>query len=122
MQITQQEIFDIVAPSLLSQNEQSLNEYGDCSYRGTGSLKCAVGMCITDEEYTFRMEDNDVAELVNQLLLPKHLVPHTDFLTQLQELHDCNEPYEWKIELEDLAHTYNLTASYLLQVTEWTAS
>lgn len=63
---TNQEIFDIAATHLLTQNKQStairLDSYGRsqtvCLYRGPNGLMCGIGPFIPDEKYTPEMEGN----------------------------------------------------------------
>ena len=53
--MTLQEIFDKVATHLLTQ-PRSINDVGDCLYRGPDGKKCAAGILIPDEEYNSMME------------------------------------------------------------------
>jgi hypothetical protein len=48
--MTNQELFDFVCSSVIKQGRPSVNEYGDCRYRGRNGLKCAAGFLLTDEQ------------------------------------------------------------------------
>lgn len=119
-QLTQQDIFNTVYVHLLIQNKASAEDpatvagVGSCLYRGPNGLKCAVGAVITDEEYTPKMEGTcegggNVKSIHDAGLLPARLVPHIQFLTSLQSVHDHFPPTEWKDRLNGVARMYNLT-------------
>lgn len=79
-----QEIFDTVAKHLATQGCQSLSATGDCSYRGERGLKCAVGILISDEEYTPFMEGNGPGHEA----LPNWFGQFESLLRDLQSVHD----------------------------------
>ena len=79
---TLQEVFDIVSKHLLKQNERSGFSDDSCSYRGPNGLKCAAGILIPDEEYTFdSFEGKDWSHLVqNRYVESRFSKEITDFL------------------------------------------
>ena len=52
---TSQEVFDVVAKHLLTQNAKSMDDPWDemCAYRGENGRRCAVGALIPDDLYSF---------------------------------------------------------------------
>lgn len=107
--MTKQEIFDIVAKHLLTQNCKALGLDGRCSYRGDAGTKCAVGILISDEEYYPEMEGFNVTGLK----LPDRLLPHIDFLTRFQIIHDGCNVEDWEALLLNTAKKYHLSAETL---------
>jgi hypothetical protein len=106
---TEQEVFDIVANHLLTQNRQSLvyDDFVDetCAYRGRYNTKCAAGILIPDEYYTQELEGNGWKKLVENSLVPPNFM---DLIAKLQSIHDLHEPKYWKQKLRDLASKHNL--------------
>lgn len=82
-----QEVIDSVYASLVAQGAPSISGSRTCHYRSPYGLKCAVGICLTDDEYTPDMEGVQVNELGDRL--PARLRPHTETLYQLQMAHDA---------------------------------
>jgi hypothetical protein len=124
--MTTQEIFDIIAKHLLTQNKKSTfprkykgplgdSYYEDvCAYRGDNGLKCAVGALIKDECYNSGIETKRVnSDLVLQALecsLENKLEDEDlKLLTELQYIHDAQDPKDWKIELSRLAAYFKLS-------------
>lgn len=85
-QATAQEVFDQVALHLLTQGERSINEEGNCAYRGRMGLKCAGGCLIGDDEYDERMENKSW----NSGRMAEFGVPkaHKQLILSLQVIHD----------------------------------
>jgi hypothetical protein len=106
---TEQEVFDIVAKHLLTQNRQSLitDDFVDetCAYRGRYNTKCAAGILIPDEYYTQELEGNGWRKLVENSLVPPNFM---DLIAGLQFIHDMHKPIRWKEKLEELAKTHKL--------------
>lgn len=104
-QSTAQEVFDQVATHLLTQNQKSLQFCNDnildlCMYRGAGTLKCAAGCLIADEEYDPTLEKASWKTLVKRDIVPKE---HSTLIIDLQCIHDRTEVSEWKEELQHFA-------------------
>jgi rubredoxin len=124
-----QDIFNKVATHLLKQDEPSFRTdmTGGCAYRGVGGLRCAIGALIPDEKYTEEIEGRSAAHVsVIQILNDSgYTIDHdgpiveqgeatgtdVDFLIDLQELHDFNDPLDWFELLVVLAKKYSLRTS-----------
>jgi hypothetical protein len=108
---TNQEIFDIVAKHLLTQNEKSIRKnsntrtQGVCAYRGDNGCKCAAGVLIPDEHYLKDMEGHSWFRLISKDLVPSEF---QHLIRALQSLHDNCDVSDWKKELKDLATSHNL--------------
>lgn len=101
---TAQEVFNQSAGHLLSQMKRSA-EYGlGCRYRA-GSLKCAAGVFISDEEYTSEMEGALWGTLRFRGLVPEE---HSSLILMLQAIHDSCSPNVWSQKLQELAQRENL--------------
>jgi hypothetical protein len=111
-QATEQQVFDQVARHLLTQKEKSSdidNDRGSlgCLYRydnGTRVLKCAGGCLISDEE--FRQSFNSLRNGIGwQSLIAVDIAPreHCDLIYKLQDIHDCEQPKNWRGDLIRLA-------------------
>lgn len=119
--LTDQEMFDIVARHLLTQNERSEMCDGTCAYRGPNNLKCAVGCLIPDSEYESRYEGIalygdfpvDPEKLANEADLFQYLVTEIsdnfNLMAALQQLHDEGYVYEWHNNLRALASDWDLS-------------
>lgn len=116
-QHTLQEVFDVVATHLLTQNKKAQHEEtGECMYRTCDGLRCAVGVLIPDELYDPNMEWTGVVtvtERATKTPMQSRLVvayePYLELLTSLQTIHDRSLPSEWPGALSNLAKEYRLT-------------
>lgn len=111
-----QELFDIVAKHLLTQNQPAV-AYGRCAYR-SGDLKCAVGCLIDDKNYNEDIEGKSikhekVIKAVENSLGTPLSKEKINFLSDLQDIHDHTEPDDWKKGLEDFAVNYNLRFNHV---------
>lgn len=116
-EMTNQEIFDIVAAHLIKQNRRSMRD-GRCVYRGENGDMCAVGCLIKDEFYTSALEDHNffedsVREAVAKSLSLNELSLGSDtykLLLALQSLHDrLTHPHTFEERLAKLAIRFKLT-------------
>lgn len=110
---TKQQVFDQVATHLLKQNQQCRSFDSQCVYRGgkDNNLMCAAGCLIGEDEYKPEMDragyvDNvsfgsNWTSLIKRGLVPE--TPHTNFIADLQDLHDHVTPDKWAMRLETLA-------------------
>ena len=81
-----------------------------CCYRDGNGLSCAIGHCISDDDYSEFLEsrsvdDPDILRRIN------HQPEDLDFLMELQDCHDLEasrSPHMMKRELECFARNYNL--------------
>lgn len=86
--MTEQDIFDIVYPAMIKQGKPAIDEKGNCKYRAPDGSKCAVGHLLEDDEYNPEIEGNSVEEAGIAHLIPDRLLPHVQFLVDLQHAHD----------------------------------
>lgn len=107
-EMTKQEVFDIVAEHLLTQNERAYDQHLGCMYRSPQGLKCAVGVLIPDEQYDPKMECGGIYTL-NRNFPQLGFKVHEDLLKHLQEVHDGNESTEhWRSRLRNIALSQKL--------------
>jgi hypothetical protein len=113
--MTAQEIFDRVWTHFVVEgNPRSMDEDGDCVYRGPEGQKCAVGIFIPDTEYRSGIEGSDAKALLSGSDCPPSLVPmreHADLLDDLQIAHDgaCNGNGDVDPRLRIVANEHSLT-------------
>ena len=105
---TAQEVFDFVAHHLLTQNEKSARGYV-CGYKSQGTLKCAAGCLISDENYDKSFESY-TWDLVSTKL---GMVNQWSLVRDLQMLHDHTIVRKWKNELIDLANFRGLSTAVM---------
>ena len=107
--MNKQEVFNTVKKHLLTQNAKSMNEVGDCAYRGLHKRKCAIGIFIPDNLYTYKLEMTTV-NFVWALIFPYEILSMYDrlFLHSLRNVHDECEVDDWERELKVVAEKWNL--------------
>lgn len=111
--MNQQQIYDRVKKHLLTQMQQCGND-SSCLYRGADGTKCAIGALIKDKFYSPKLEHKGPREEIVQDALRKSFGLHpkqpidTDFLGELQEIHDDYSPEDWQNELARFALDYGL--------------
>ena len=96
---TEQEVFDIVAKHLLTQNARSRNLLGVCLYRSSNGQKCAAGCLIPDKIIVSNFEGLNWCDLINHHSFPDN---HSSLISRLQFIHGRHETSEWKKELKSL--------------------
>lgn len=119
---SRQEIFDIVAVHLLTQNKKSV-AYDSFmyrhQYRGDNGLKCPIGCLISDEDYMELIEGYMPAGLFQtfpRIMKASGLREEdSEFLRSLQIIHDFNTVKFWPYELRIFARNNELDASCLEQ-------
>jgi hypothetical protein len=115
--MNKQELFEFVIDKLIEQGVQSVDEYGDCMYRGVDGAKCAVGHLIKDEFYNEEYENNSCCheQVEDALMLSGVDREYNNFLTKLQDFHDAHG--SWSKEglritrIIEFAKNYNLDYS-----------
>lgn len=120
--MTKQEIFNKVAKHLLRQSKRSVNEGGQCMYRGPNNTRCAVGCLIPKSAYQPAMEGRLAANLLISFpaVVRCGLVPANMSLVQaLQDIHDEVEPENWRRELMALAKRRKLDPKVLEHGRPW---
>lgn len=100
---TEQKLFDFVATHLLTQRTRSnsVEAYSRCLYRGPSGLKCAIGACISDENYSTEFEGYSAKQVILEHFYEgRHLIV---LATHLQRIHDLDTPNNWKFSLRKIA-------------------
>lgn len=115
--------YDKVVEHLLTQKERAIDESGDCRYRTSNGLKCAVGCLIPDENYSINFEGRKVSFfMLNEILnfekieekLDKWEKHHLlDFLLNLQRIHDRMHLNQWYYIFKAFAQGENLNTDVL---------
>ena len=116
MTLSCQQIYNKVAKHLLTQNERSVDGDGCCMYRGNNGLKCAIGCLIKNDYYDCEKEGNTVDEIRVMLYNSDVIAENSStknynkilLMGDLQDVHDNNEPEEWKEELKKVAKQHCL--------------
>lgn len=104
-----QEIFNIAYLGLASQGfEKSVGLTSSCAYRGKDNHKCAIGYCLSDEDYNEEMEGRTALSDIVYYALKTNVNPDT--LVEMQRCHDfSNDPTNRKEEFVSFAKHYRLT-------------
>jgi hypothetical protein len=120
-----QELFNEAAPALLKQNKVSQipDPYREvcsadlaCAYRGADGLKCAIGHVLTDAEFEAlggaEINSAGVGDVLKHANCPARLkTAGSDFLSDLQTIHDSRKPVEWAGRLRAFAAEHGLSAA-----------
>ena len=120
IEMTMQEVFDVVAAHLLAQGQRSTIRLGEddtlsCAYQTPDGLKCAIGCLIPEYKYSKDFEGVNVRGLADEdqggQVIPR--VTDSDdefsFLLSLQRIHDAVDPKDWQNYLEEFALDNDLT-------------
>lgn len=103
----EQETFDAMVWHLRRQNQKSMDQYGQCRYRGPSGLMCAVGFLIPDSDYCGKMEHKSaLAWPVNDTL--RQYRHNLDLCRRMQLIHDKIDLSEWERGFKDVAQEFNL--------------
>jgi len=105
--LTPAEIFYKVSDHLLTQLTRS-NIGGQCRYRGSKGLKCAIGCLIENDEYDGSMEGDSVGFLFNTYTFRNFDNSHENMLGDLQTIHDKTSVKEWPWGLENVRQRYHI--------------
>lgn len=109
--MTAQEIFDQVVRHLLTQRHRATANgdlEGLCCYRTFGGMRCAVGCLIPDDVYSPTMEQKSIGMLWRGWPELAWMQEHDELLSELQCLHDNEEPEDWEVELLQVALDHGL--------------
>jgi hypothetical protein len=107
---TKQEIFDRVVSHLRKQGKQSKDIVGRCSYRNGSGLMCAAGCLIPDDVYDPDFEGwglykhSSVVAWFDDRFGPNM----TNFIYELQVIHDGYGPLKWEQKFKELASVHGL--------------
>lgn len=107
-----QEVFDYAVTFLLTQNERSVDSYGDCKYRSISkegkALKCGGGCFISDEEYNLQLESNTWTGLLETSRVPE---AHYRLIKRFQSIHDGYPVSQWREGFTGLAEQAELSSA-----------
>lgn len=124
---TQQETFETVYRALLAQGEPSVTrdpkgEVQECSYRGDGGMKCAVGHLIPDADYHGDLEGcrasngHDAHGGTGPAVILRRLGHHVALCERLQDAHDLALTHDlerWKSYMADVAAEFGLAVPHV---------
>jgi hypothetical protein len=112
---TAQQLFDLISTHLLTQKSKSTDGKA-CFYRDQDGKKCALGIVISDAEYSPTMErqtlsmllqnNGDGYQLSHDTAVEMRL--NFDLLRALQVIHDVNYPDMWAHSLQRIAEEFRL--------------
>lgn len=114
-----QDMFDTIVMHLRWQGRKSLNQNGNCVYRGDDGDKCAVGCLIPDYLYRTSLESVsclEIGENNEYAALKDYLLDDWDqdvddclcFLREMQIIHDEQEVADWELAFLEVASKYSL--------------
>ena len=123
--MNEQQVFDKVLDGLRKQGCISVDEGGECMYRGVNGTKCGIGMLIADEHYHEGLEENSVFEprvvealslsgidIDSDLLVSIQNSLHDTYSSELQKEGNIKEYPAWlEHQAKYLATTFNLNYS-----------
>lgn len=114
--MTHQQAFNRIARHLMKQGEHSkeIGDYGSCLYRGPNGTKCAIGALIPDSQYDENFEGEDLVVIRMKARALKGL--RIAFLSEMQGVHDNNDPDKWAEELLKFAKQHRLKIPACIQV------
>lgn len=114
--MTEQEVFNKVWDHIINQGEPSVNEVGDCLYRGPNGLKCAAGIFLTNKQAEKLDAESGTTWVKAVQMFPNLEKFPNKLIMQLQECHDYSSSVrdddfveEFKRQVIAIADKYNLT-------------
>ena len=108
--MTKQEIYNIVAKHLLTQNERAVDSDG-IKYKCSDGRMCAIGVLIPEEKYDPDIEGMSIDYIIDELM--PDLFIHDDLLRDLQDIHDQSNEMFWRSDLSELAGYHGLNDDIL---------
>ena len=86
---------------LLNQGRKSTNRYGVCKYRGEAGCRCALGMFITDEEYTPEMDRINNLKEIHEKFPDLHIWEMAPLAVwrRCMEVHDHASQYSFAFDI-----------------------
>lgn len=103
-----QQIFEFIAYNLLKQGSKSVGDDGLCRYRGPGGQKCAVGFCMSDDEYLHILEGHSIESPVFKRFGID--ADHLRLLGHFQIIHDSMAVEGWELCVLELAQNHAYAA------------
>lgn len=124
--VTDRDIFKKISKALIKQDEQSVDEDGDCVYRGESfdndhKTKCAVGHIINTKNYKPSLENRSIAspKVKNAIRLsnPNWKIGQHGWLmlNNLQLVHDENDVSGWSNNFEEMESQFTKSGNYKLK-------
>lgn len=111
---TEQAVFEKAVVHLLTQNQKSVHDVDTCMYRSPDGLMCAVGIFIPDDVYDQKLERMSVNAVLERFGISEETGRvKTLILTQLQSLHDRNDPSLWFEGAELIARRWGLDTTFM---------
>jgi len=113
-EMDRQKIFNEVRAHALKQQKRAIRDYdGTCMYRAPNGLKCFIGAVFPDEIYKPEMECMGIHALVRDYpeiheFFEVEREEDTQFLSNLQCIHDSVIVEQWEENLKDFAKRYGL--------------
>ena len=107
--MTNQEAMDIMVTHLLKQNAKAAtgsDGYLTCLYRAPEGKQCAVGCLIPDDQYYELLEDMNLHDVIPEVDALQGV--SYGLLTDMQNMHDQEEPKLWRDQMEDIALAHGL--------------
>lgn len=105
---TLQQIIEFVAYALLKQGKKSHVGFS-FAYRGEDGLRCAVGFCISDDEYVPEMEGKTLRQATRGPFDSYHVTSERiSLLDSLQVIHDARDVSQWEDAILKLARDSRL--------------
>jgi hypothetical protein len=116
--ITPQEFFDKIVRHLLKQGKKALHERTRkistvCAYLAADGCRCAAGCHIPRRDYRKAMEGKNVIALLIENPKLKPRFPDLFLATELQQVHDLNEPETWRDKLLAVGKHHGLSTACL---------
>jgi hypothetical protein len=104
-----QRAFDHVYVKLKEQGTKSVDEKGNCAYRGENGLKCAAGHLCKDSITEHEGTSFDHIDNIYSYILDEFFGVDIVMVTDMQEAHDSFlGDYGWENEMKSIAKKYNL--------------
>ncbi len=92
MKLTKQELYDLQVLGAFDGSFPSVDKNGFCVYRGHGGMRCGIGICISDEEYSPIMDNGDEPGYKLNFLVKKAVPPPDGMsicdMADIQRCHD----------------------------------
>ncbi|CAM2198205.1 conserved protein of unknown function [Paraburkholderia kururiensis] len=111
------EIFTTVQSHLLTQGAISEDESGSCRLRGRYGHRCAIGVLINDEYYSYALEglgigyytagqDGPLLHALTRSGVDAYEPRVAALLHDLEDLHDAGQVAEWRAQLDEIARRH----------------
>jgi hypothetical protein len=113
------EIFATVRSHLLTQGAISEDEGGSCRLRGRNGRRCAIGVLIRDEYYSYALEglgisyykagqDGPLLHALTMSGVDAHEPRVAALLHDLEDMHDAGQVAEWRTQLDEIARRHSV--------------